>query len=496
MVTPNAEGDLYPLLRACKKQHLGKGAFRQYDAHAIGIGQKIVSGKPTDTLCLRFYVSCKHPTDRIAPDRRVPAAFRIWSQRDGREVELPTDVIEQPPMRFTADPTDRFRPVPGGVSGGSVFTGTIGGWAWDRTDASFVMLTACHVVGFFDVVVLLNGPMLQPGLSDGGDVTDDRVGTVKRLIELQAGETRTVDAAIAEPTNTDMVQTVVLNVGSAIYAVDTPTLGMAVQKSGKSSGLTQGQVVDADVDTAVFLADDIFFFEDVVQIQASDGGVWAEPGDSGSVVFSQAGLPTSSAIHPAVGLHFASSTDADGLACKMRNVFEQLDLAPICDGLFADFVEEMAVAPGFTSPDADVSPAAGLHPFTPRERRWARAGSPARGLGRDLQTRLDGSGSGRQLNTLVSAHRAALTELMIRNGDVRRAAVAAIGPILSGAVTTSDVLSRRICAQDVKRLQKLIHEIERSGDKKLVASVQAMAKMLEVVEGKSLSDLFEQGAAY
>ena len=59
-------------------------------------------------------------------------------------------LIEVPPPELEViDPTDKFRPAPGGVSVGipSVTAGTLGGWVWDKTDDTIVMLTNDHIIG-------------------------------------------------------------------------------------------------------------------------------------------------------------------------------------------------------------------------------------------------------------------------------------------------------------------------------------------------------------
>jgi hypothetical protein len=64
-------------------------------------------------------------------------------------------------------------------------------------------------------------------------------------------------------------------------------------------------------------------------------------GDSGSIVFSQAPIPNHLLIKAAIGLHLASMNNQVGLACKIDNVFNHLDLEPVCGGLFAFFMDAM-----------------------------------------------------------------------------------------------------------------------------------------------------------
>ena len=137
----------YGLLREYKAMVGFEWAHRR-GAHAIGIGRKLVAGRKTDTLALRVYVAEKRPLSELEPEELVPSSVRFLSRKAERESTLQTDVIETPPPRPEAiDPETRIRPVPGGVSGGiSGSTGTIGGWVWDLTDDTIVLLSNNHVL--------------------------------------------------------------------------------------------------------------------------------------------------------------------------------------------------------------------------------------------------------------------------------------------------------------------------------------------------------------
>jgi hypothetical protein len=65
-------------------------AAAQYNVHAMGVGFKVVGGKRTIDLCIRFYVTQKLPKSLIAPLFGLPKTI------DG----LPTDVIESRPSVF------------------------------------------------------------------------------------------------------------------------------------------------------------------------------------------------------------------------------------------------------------------------------------------------------------------------------------------------------------------------------------------------------------
>jgi hypothetical protein len=368
----------------------------------MGIGRKVVAGKKTDQLCVRFYVENKRPLSKLPPAQRIPASFRFFSRKMGEEVDLLTDVIELPRPHFTVDPESRIRPVPGGVSGGTLLSGTIGGWVWDPTDDTFVMLSNYHI---FNPVFGPNfpHPIVQPSLEDGG-TSADIIGQVKRGIVLRNANTgliNTVDCAIGEPTGIDLVQANVLEIGPAVFAIETAVMDMPVQKFGQTTQHTSGEVVDPDFATLVFLDISAYWFTDCFLVEADGGSDWASGGDSGSIVFAQTPLHDFPGIKPAVGLHFASLNDQIGLACRIENVFDQLDLEPICDGMFTSFMDALFEVETLEQVTDDteqglrlVSAAApravetyAPPPFVPRERRRHRARSLHRGITRDLRER-------------------------------------------------------------------------------------------------------------
>jgi hypothetical protein len=63
--------------------------------------------------------------------------------------------------------------------------------------------------------------------------------------------------------------------------------------------------------------------------------------------------------------------------------------------------------------------------------------------------------------SLVDRYRAQLAPLLVFDGDVRRATVVAVKPLVAGATTTTDVLERVLTEEDLQRLDKLAQEVSR-----------------------------------
>jgi hypothetical protein len=463
----------YGPLREYKATMVTPSRLAGWSAHSAGIGRKEVNGKRTGTLALLVYVARKRPKSELS-SALVPETVGFFSRKQKRELRLPTDVIEMPQPEFEVDPESRIRPVPGGVSFGTMAaSGTLGGWVWDTTDDSIVALTNHHVLFHTPGV-----DIAQQSPADGGSLPADKIGDVKRAIQRSSMSVNTVDCAIGDADSSGIPDLQVLEVGPAVFAVDTPVLDLQVEKFGQTTQHTFGEITDVDYETTTTSG---FSFDDCIRIAPIDpSDDWSDGGDSGSVVFGQ--NPVSGDNKPAVGLHFAGG-GVYGVACKIQNVFAALDLTTVCAGLFASFLDSLFES----EEEGEVSalrPGLPLPP-TPRERRRADARRLRRGMARELQARLVTTRRGRVIDGFVDTHRAELATLLLRDGDMRRATVAALGPLVAGAVTTTDVLDRMLTAEDVERLETLGNELSRRGSEEIRASVKPLLRLSSRAEGKT-----------
>jgi len=171
--------------------------------------------------------------------------------------------------------------------------------------------------------------ILQPGLVDGGG-SDDRIATLADFVPLDFGTTapecpyleliakllnyvagafrsshrlqpvkqtsgvNRVDAALARPLSPDLVKNEILYIGRPT-GVGEATLGTAVQKTGRTTGHTQGTItqIDATVRVEYGGGSSALFAGQLV------GDLVSQPGDSGSAVLD--------ANRNVVGLLFAGS---------------------------------------------------------------------------------------------------------------------------------------------------------------------------------------------
>jgi hypothetical protein len=260
----------------------------------VGVGYKLRREGRTEILSVVALVRQKVPRAQLAADAVVP-----------RTVEgIPTDVIEVGELRPLQPRTVRWRPAPGGVSLGhfAVTAGTLGCVVRDRESGLRLVLSNNHVLANCNVAQP-GDAILQPGAVDGGKEPEAVLARLERFERIRfEGEGRLsanlVDAAVARPVEEGIVEDEILEVGRVERAVEA-SLGMTVRKSGRTTGLTTGQVTVLDTTVTVDYGDaGGARFEGQILTEAM-----SRPGDSGSLL-------VSGEASAAVGLLFAGSDQA------------------------------------------------------------------------------------------------------------------------------------------------------------------------------------------
>lgn len=317
--------------RTVLRQHENK-LLQKANVVATGLGYKVSQGERTTELCVVCSVERKLPQTQLDSKDMVPATL------DG----LPTDVVETGPIRAFQSRTDKIRPAPGGVSIGhpNITAGTLG-CIVRKNDERFI-LSNNHVLANSNAAQ--NGdPILQPGPVDGGIMPADQIAVLSDFVPIQfpdapsdcsiaTGATRAanfiaellaskarlravttqagpnlVDAAIARPLEDADVLDEILEIGT-IQDVGVAQLGMAVQKSGRTTGFTRGQILQVDVTVNVqYGPGQVATFTDQVM-----SGAMSQGGDSGSAVLDE--------NNNLVGLLFAGS-DNSTIINRIEHVF-------------------------------------------------------------------------------------------------------------------------------------------------------------------------------
>lgn len=168
------------------------------------------------------------------------------------------------------DPKTKVRPVIGGISVGAKETGTLGYFVVIGTDR--YVLTCAHVVPAGDDVVI------QPGPFDGGKPADKIATVTKRVMNGDAG----VDAAAAK---LSAESTLDLNNLGKVTGAHAAAKGEKVKKSGRTTGVTEGEVIDVNFTWANAPQGP---FKHQIVVEAKSG--FSQGGDSGSLVVTTAKL--------------------------------------------------------------------------------------------------------------------------------------------------------------------------------------------------------------
>lgn len=320
------------ILKANCKQLLSRA-----NVVATGIGYKVTAGKKTSTLCIVCSVTEKPPVSRLAERDRVPTSM------DG----ISTDIVLTGPLLAQATHTDRHRPAPGGVSIGhrDITAGTLG--CLVKKNNMIHILSNNHVLANSNNAQI-GDPILQPGRADNGSYPADHIADLAEFIPIsftgssngctigngvaallngvaaamgsrtrlqtcrQQATDNLVDAAIARPLNDQDVVDEILEIGS-IQGLGSGDLGMAIKKSGRTTGLTSGEIQQIDVTANVqYGPGQTATFSD--QLLA---GAMSQGGDSGSAVLDN--------DNQLVGLLFAGSNTTT-IINRIENVFSTLGL--------------------------------------------------------------------------------------------------------------------------------------------------------------------------
>jgi hypothetical protein len=291
----------------------------------VGTGFKTRDGRRTGDLCIVAMVTQKIPRAGLEQESLVP-----------REIDgISTDVVQVGFLRAQQARTDRWRPALGGVSIGhyQVTAGTLGCTVRERSSGVRLILSNNHVLANGNEATA-GDPVLQPGTADGGRAPGDTFAHLERFCPLNFSDApascgiarfyadvgnafarllgskhrvqvsysdpqavNQVDAALARPvTDSDLLDEI-LEIGAPTGTTE-PVLGMGVRKSGRTTGLTTGQIIVIDATLEISYGERKATFErQLVSTPMS------QPGDSGSLLVAGESLA-------AVGLLFAGSDQA------------------------------------------------------------------------------------------------------------------------------------------------------------------------------------------
>lgn len=267
-----------------------------------GVGKKTRGGKTQSGLSAILFVDRKVPLQKLKKKDRLPSWIKVGTRR------VPTDVVKIGKPNFLASQlryTTKERPVKMGASIGTcevtraangrdradpnaTWAGTAG-WSVVDTLGQHYIMSAAHVLKeqFYDIVQPTKGQNRDdPSTLAVGQVPNphDNIGAV---VKLAGGG---VDAGIFEVNSEPSIDIVELGTPTGILP---PMLQLPVQKSGASSGVSRGIVINPhfayylpkNPDPAVFRyypgpSPTARWLEGAFRIIPMD----SEPGDSGAPI--------------------------------------------------------------------------------------------------------------------------------------------------------------------------------------------------------------------
>ncbi len=302
---------------------------------ATGVGYKVAGEGKDPELSVVCSVTKKLAKTDLGRKDLIP------SRLDG----IPTDVKETGIIRALG-PRDRQRPALGGASIGHVdiTAGTLGCLV-RKNDQTFI-LSNNHVLADSNDAQI-GDAIIQPGASDGGGMPNDHIANLSEFVPIvflneesgcslarlatvtlntvasvlgshvhfRAISTRDnlVDAAIARPLRDSDVSAEIIEIGT-IAGTAEGEVGMAVKKSGRTTGFTTGEIEQVDVTSNVqYGRGRIARFSDQLMAGAMSAG-----GDSGSAVLDDQ--------NRMVGLLYAGSATTT-LINRVQNVFSALAIS-------------------------------------------------------------------------------------------------------------------------------------------------------------------------
>lgn len=321
-------------VQAARRKHskFAEVLMKRMNVVACGVGYKVSHGKTTGEPSVIVSVTRKMPRNLLPEDEIIPSSLE----------DVPTDVIETGLIRALAlDRQGRVRPLRPGISLAHVSgsAGTLG--CLVQRGGEFFALSNNHVLALLNAG-MTGDAILQPGPADGGTLLD-AIGTLADYIPLHFTDEETstpipgeepaeeeprgcaaligglfgaawqisapttaepvvlntpvtnyVDAALVDLAGSVDFRPDIIDVGGPPLGVTDPSLGMRLIKSGRTTGLTQGTVIQFDVTVDVKYGDRTARFAN--QIMSTP---FSQPGDSGSLVLNYE--------RSAIGLLFSGS---------------------------------------------------------------------------------------------------------------------------------------------------------------------------------------------
>jgi hypothetical protein len=259
--------------------------------------------------------------------QRMPRSFDGYAVRTevtGKIQAFSTQVVE--PLT-SAERLGEVRPLVGGTSLSAyvtkgeqlyLYAGTMGMVTYDNK-----ILSNAHVIAMNPDTyefLAIGTSIIQPGSYDGGRI-GDKVGALQSYIPINfnPGAENYADAAIGSidvGVNASSGEQFSEEGDYWLEGWTNVSTGDIVRKSGRSTGVTTGEVLYPNVSVTVHYGSKSAYFVDQIVV-TQDNWSFAQPGDSGSAVDKDGKF---------VGLLFAGSANS-AVICKAQHIIDGLGIA-------------------------------------------------------------------------------------------------------------------------------------------------------------------------
>ncbi len=298
---------------------------------AVDIGHKVSKGKTTGELSIVVYVTKKKPKSSLAADELIPAKIDGIAT-DVKELTIELQAMVRLEDGAQVDPSP-YPTLVGGIgigpvrsvyltppavptAGNYVFVGTLGALVRDRGSGATMALTNFHVA-CIDSGWHVGDRMVQPSLVDGGSAATQQFGSLTRA--TLSGE---VDGALITLDAGKLWDASVQGIGD-INGSAAATVGLAVQKRGRTTEHTFGSVASTDFTVTIDYGDGLgsrtLRHQIRINTDTSRSARFSDHGDSGSTVLDGS--------RNVVGLLFAGSNDGSmTFANPIASVLSELNI--------------------------------------------------------------------------------------------------------------------------------------------------------------------------
>lgn len=315
---------IYEAILAKRKNELN--LFTKPNVVGVSVGEKISQGEKTGKIAVVVFVSRKISALSLSEEDLIP-----------KEVNNTlTDIVETGPIYALGCFTDYCRPaIPGYSLGHPTVTAGTFGCVVEKGGEKYI-LSNNHVLANCNRGQIGDN-ILQPGPYDGGKEAIARLADFKKIqfknancpltkiivtilnslaknrshhLNAEKESLNEIDAALAKPLDDSLITTEIKEIGSPRGNAEAQ-LGMAVQKTGRTTGYQQGIVSQIDATISVkFAFGQTGIFHKQFGIYTKG---FSAPGDSGSAI-----LDSEKNV---VGLLFAGGKDYT-FANEINNVLD------------------------------------------------------------------------------------------------------------------------------------------------------------------------------